>query len=160
MIESWYPFFEWCEFTTIGQIVRQSLWLFPVIEAFHLVAFALLGGMILIVDLRLLGLILRQHSTSDLWYGARHWRRGALAAMVVTGVLLFLSEAVKCFYSQPFWIKIGALILAVLFSFTIGSRIAKAGDRVGPIWPKLAGLISIVLWGTVAWGGRWIGFSG
>lgn len=160
MIESWYPFFEWCEFTLLGQVVRQSLWLFPVIEAFHLVAFALLGGTVLLVDLRQLGLILRQHPTAELWYGARHWRRGALVAMIVTGILLFLSEAVKCFYSQPFWIKIGALILAITFSFAVGSRIAKAGDRAGPFWPRFAGVISIFLWGTVAWGGRWIGFSG
>jgi hypothetical protein len=161
MIESWYPFFEWCEFTQIGQIVRQSLWLFPVIEAFHLVAFALLGGTVLVVDLRLLGLLFRQQSTADLWYSARHWRRASVVVMIITGILLFLSEAVKCFYSQPFWIKIGALILAITFSFAVGSRVAKASDaRVGPIWGKVSAIVSIVLWGTVAWGGRWIGFSG
>ena len=50
-----YPVFEWCESTAVGQVVRDSLWLFPVIEAIHLLALALMGGTILVVDLRLLG---------------------------------------------------------------------------------------------------------
>jgi hypothetical protein len=160
-MESLYPLFEWCEFTLVGQTVRQSLWLFPVIEAFHLVAFALLGGTILIVDLRLLGLVLRDQPVAELWRNASRWRRGALAAMVTTGVLLFLSEAVKCYYSEPFRIKMVALFLAVVFSFAVGSRVAKADpERIGPVWGKLAAAVSIVLWATVAWAGRWIGFSG
>src|SRR5713226_2669711 len=53
------PFFEWCEHTAVGAAIRGSAWLFPVIEAFHLLALALIGGAILIVDLRLLGLGLR-----------------------------------------------------------------------------------------------------
>jgi site-specific recombinase len=161
MMESLYPFFEWCEFSLLGQVVRQSLWLFPVIEAFHLVAFALLGGTILLVDLRLLGLIFRQQPAAELWSNARHWRRGALVAMFITGVLLFLSEAVKCYYSIPFRIKMVALFAGIVFSFVVTSRVARADEaRLGPFWGKLAAIVSIVIWGTVAWGGRWIGFSG
>ena len=54
-------FFEWCEDTAVGHAIRDSLWPFPVIESVHLLALALIGVAILLVDLRLLGLGLRTH---------------------------------------------------------------------------------------------------
>ena len=53
------PFFQWCETLWLGQFVVGSNWLFPVIEAVHLLFLSLLGGAMLIVDLRLLGLGLK-----------------------------------------------------------------------------------------------------
>jgi len=47
------PFFQWCYQTAIGEAIRESLWLFPLIEAFHLVGLGLTAGAVLIVDLRL-----------------------------------------------------------------------------------------------------------
>ena len=154
-------FAEWAEATGVGEAIRASLWLFPIIEAFHLVAFALLGGVILAVDLRLLGVAFRGQPVADLAREVKPWLVGGVITMVVSGVLLFLSEAVKCYYSYPFRIKIACLALAIPFTFLVRNRVAKADpDRVGPFWGKLVGLVSLLLWGTVAWGGRWIGFSG
>ena len=56
------PFFEWCEASWIGNAIRQSLWLFPVIEAVHLLGLCVLGGAVLMVDLRMLGAGLRNHA--------------------------------------------------------------------------------------------------
>ena len=60
------PFFEWCEATTIGTLVRESLWLFPIIEAVHLLGLCLLFGALLIVDLRLLGVGLKDQPIAEL----------------------------------------------------------------------------------------------
>ncbi len=152
------PFFEWCEATLLGQTVRDSLWLFPVIEATHLVAFAVLGGSVLLVNLRLLGLVLRSEPAPRLVEAARPWHRGSLALAVTTGSLLFLSEPMKLYYSDPFWVKIACLALAVVFDFIVLRRVARA--RSEDFRAKLTGLVSLALWSGVAWGGRWIGFSG
>lgn len=154
------PLFNWFETTGVGAYVRASLWLFPVIEAFHLCAFAVIGGAILLVDLRMLGLALTDRPTSAVAGDAHPWLLASLVVMLVSGTLLFLSEAVKCYYSQPFWIKMGALVMAMAFTFTVRSRAARADTQVGGLWPKLVAVVSLVLWSTVAWGGRWIGFSG
>ncbi len=45
------PFFEWCETTPLGLMVRESVWLFPVIESVHLLGLCILGGALLVVDL-------------------------------------------------------------------------------------------------------------
>jgi hypothetical protein len=69
--------------------------------------------------------------------------------------------AVKCYYSQPFWVKMSALSLAVLFTFTVRRRLVTADEvPASPVRGRLVAFASIALWGAVAWGGRWIGFSG
>jgi uncharacterized membrane protein YhdT len=155
------PVFEWLEATAPGEMVRQSLWLFPVIEAFHLVAFAVLGGTVLLTDLRLLGLAMRTQPTAHIAREARPWLLGSLVVMIISGVLLFLSEAIKCYYSFPFKVKITCLFLAIIFTWTLHKRVAMTDDAaIGPIKGRVAAVISLGLWGAVAWGGRWIGFSG
>ena len=155
------PVFEKLEMTGIGEMIRSSLWLFPVIEAFHLVAFAVLGGVVIITDLRLLGLAMKTQPTAQIARDAKPWLKGSLVVVVISGVLLFLSEAVKCYYSIPFRIKISSLVLAILFTWTLHRRVVNADETaLGPVKGRVAAVISLVLWGTVAWGGRWIGFSG
>ena len=154
------PLFEWFELTTVGEIIRSSVWLFPFIEAFHLVAFGVLGGAVLLVDLRLIGLAFRSQPAARVAQEMKPWLQRSLAVAVVSGSLLFVSESVKCYYSEAFWIKITGLFVALIFTATIRRKVtmAEAGN-IGPIWNRLVGVVSIGLWATVAWGGRWIGFS-
>ena len=89
------------------------------------------------------------------------WLVGSLGVMLVTGIGLFLSEATKCYYSTPFWLKMGSLLLAMIFTFTIRRAITNADEgRVNPIVYRLVAVVSLALWFGVGAGGRWIGFSG
>ena len=153
------PFFEWCETVRLGRIVVGSLWLFPVIEAVHLLALSMLGGAVLVVDLRMLGLGLTNRRVEELWREARPWMLGAIAMLVATGVPLFLSEAIKCYYSDAFWVKMTTLPFAILFAFTIRARVIRGAVRYTARRQALVGALSIALWLTVAAAGRWIGFS-
>ena len=153
------PFFEWCESTALGSAIRDSLWLFPVIQAIHLLALALLGGAILVVDLRFFGLGLRRHSVAQVAEEAHPFLVGGLIVMISTGVLLFVSEAIKCYYSPPFWDKMTYLALALVFTFTVRRRVAASSrERVSPVWGKLVALASLGLWFGVGFSGRWIAF--
>ena len=154
-------FFEWCEATALGSAIRESMWLFPVIESVHLLALAVLGGAILLVDLRLLGLGLTRHPVARLARDVQPWLVGSILVMLATGISLFLSEAVKCYYSTPFWVKMSTLPVALLFTATVRRRVVAADEtRARPLVRKLVGVVSILLWFTVAAAGRWIGFSG
>jgi hypothetical protein len=156
-----YPFFEWCEASTIGSGIRNSMWAFAVIESVHLLALAAIGGAVLVVDMRLLGLGLRRQPIAEVARNAYPWFVGSLIVMLVTGVALFLSEAVKCYYSTPFWVKMSSLALATAFSFTVRRKVTLADEsRVRPIWHKVVAIVSLSLWFGVGAGGRWIGFSG
>ena len=153
------PLFQWLEDTSIGAAIRDSLWLFPVIEAVHLLALALMGGTILVVDLRLLGFGLTSQPTAALAKNIQPWLVGGLVTMVLTGVPMFLSEAIKCYYSPPFWYKMSFLVVAMPYTFIVRRRVAAADTvKVGPIWGRLTALVSLGLWFTVGFSGRWIAF--
>jgi hypothetical protein len=158
MDDSWLRLFEWCESTLIGSTIRESRWLFPVVEAIHLLGLCVLGGSLILVDLRMLGAGLRQQPLSSLARDARPWLLGSVAVMIVTGTSMFLSEAVKCYYSAAFWTKMTTLPVALLFTLTVRQRVALASDHTTTA-TRLAAVASLGLWLTVAAAGRWIGFS-
>jgi uncharacterized membrane protein YhdT len=154
------PFFQWCYDTTLGETIRESTFLFPVIEAFHLLGLALTVGAVVLVDLRLLGVGLVRQPVAQLAAGAQPWLIGSLVLMFASGIPLFLSESIKCFYSFPFWVKMTCLFLAILFTFTVRARVARAGLTADKsALGRLTAIVSLCLWFGVAWGGRWIGFS-
>ena len=155
--ESWIGFFEWCEATLLGTVVRESIWLFPVIESVHLTALCLMGGAILVVDLRLLGLGMTGQRVAVLARHVRPWLVAGLLVMMGTGVLLFLSEAIKCFYNTSFWVKMTTLPIAIVFTFAVRNRMLDGLDTSAR--SRLLGIVSIALWFTVAAAGRWIGYS-
>jgi len=154
------PFFTWCENTSLGEAIRDSRWLFPAIESVHLLALAVIGGAVLLMNLRLLGLGLRRQPAAQLWRDTLAWLVGSLTVMLITGMLLFTSEATKLYYHGAFWVKMISLLLAMLFTFTVMRKVALADPgRIRPLWARTASLISLLLWSTVGVCGRWIGFS-
>jgi uncharacterized membrane protein SirB2 len=153
-------FFTWCENTSLGEAIRGSHWLFPVIECFHLLGLAVIGGAVLVVNLRLLGFGIERQPVAQLWRDTRPWLLGSLTVMLVSGMLLFTSEATKLYYHGAFWLKMGSLLLSILFTFTVVRRVALTDPRrVRPFWSRTVALISILFWSGVGIGGRWIGFS-
>jgi len=153
-------FFTLCENSPLGEAIRASNWLFPVIESFHLLGLAVIGGAVLILDLRLLGLGLTRQPTDRIWRDTRPWLLSSLTVMILSGLLLFTSEATKLYYHEAFWVKMISLLLSIIFTFTIARRTALADPkRVSPLWRRVVALVSIVLWSGVGMGGRWIGFS-
>ena len=141
----------------IGEYVRSSLWLFPVIQSFHLIGLGILGGAVVVGDLRLMGILMRTESTRYVIRVTRPWFNFGIFILIITGIPLFLSEAVKCYYSRAFWIKISCLLLGALFVYFIRNPIVLSKDENFMI--KILGFISFSLWVITAASGRWIGFS-
>jgi uncharacterized membrane protein YhdT len=78
---------------------------------------------------------LRRQPVAQLARDAEPWLMGSLLVMVMTGILLFLSDPLKCYYSTPFWVKMSSLSLAIVFAFTVRRTVAAADEtRVGPLW--------------------------
>ena len=112
------------------------------------------------MNLRLLGFGIARQPAAQLWRDTRPWLVGSLTVMLISGMLLFTSEATKLYYHGAFWVKMISLLLAMLYTFTVMRKVALAapGD-VRPLWGRAAALISMLLWSTVGVCGRWIGFS-
>jgi hypothetical protein len=154
------PFFQWCDNTMVAQAIRNSRVAFPVIENFHLFALTVLLGSLVVLVLRQFGLIYRTQPISEVASALRPWNRWSLAVMLTSGVLLFLSEAMKCYGNTSFRIKMLFLFLALLFQFTIYNRIAASEDKSAPVGGKIAAAVALCLWFGVGLAGRAIGFLG
>src|SRR5689334_21726151 len=98
------PWAQWLDGSSLGIAIRDSSILFPIVETFHLLALALLGGAVLVVDLRLWGFGTRQ-PLAQVAKDAQPWLVGSLVVMVISGFLMFMSEVMKLYQSDPFRIK-------------------------------------------------------
>jgi hypothetical protein len=156
-------FCRWIQFSAPLVAMRSSPWLFPVIASIHLLGLALVGGAVFVGDLRLLGFGLSRQPVALVARDAERWLIAGLLVMVPTGLLLFMCFATKYYFLKFFWIKMASLFLVLVFTFSMRRRVvamaAMAGDaHAYPGRRRLAALVSLSLWTTVAIGGRWIGF--
>jgi hypothetical protein len=120
---------------------------------------SVIGGAVLLVDLRLLGLGLRRQPVAQLARDAERWLFGGIAVMVSTGSLLFMCFATKYYYLTFFWVKMAALCLVIVFTLSIRRRVTIADEAdVDSARRTAVALVSLSLWTTIALGGRYIGF--
>jgi hypothetical protein len=152
--------FQWLERTSLSVSINESLWLFAVIEAVHLVALAVIGGAVLAVDLRLLGFAFQKQRVAEIAKVMQPWLIWSLIGMLVTGFVLFISLAASKYYVHDyFWVKMYFLAAAIVFSFTIRHRVIMGDDaRANSAFAKLVALVSLFLWSGVGLAGKAIGY--
>ena len=144
--------------SALGQYMQNSKWGFAIVETFHLVALAILGGCVLFVDLRLLGFILKGESAPVISRDLSRLLLTSLVVMIVSGFALVSEEALKCFYSPAFRWKMALLAAAVLFYFTLHRRaLLQTGKGTPTLWARTAAIVSLILWLGVGVAGRAIG---
>jgi hypothetical protein len=151
---------RWIQFSPPLVAMRSSSWLFPVIASIHLMGLALIGGAVLVGDLRLLGIGLSRQPVAVVARDAERWLIAGLLIMVPTGILQFMCFATKYYYLKFFWVKMASLFVVLVFTFSVRRKIVATADATPnqPSRSKLAALVSLSLWTTIAIGGRWIGF--
>jgi hypothetical protein len=141
----------------LGQFMQKSVWAFAVVETVHLIALAALGGSLILVHLGMLG-ILRRITVRKLASGLFPIVFGGLIVMIVTGILMVSEEALKCFYSPAFPIKMLALGVTVVIYFPLFAAQTRINVDPGPWWQKVAATLSLLSWLTVGLAGRAIAF--
>ena len=157
---SLFEFCQWIQFSPLLVAMRSSPWLFPVIASIHLMGLAVIGGAVLVGDLRLLGFGLSRQPVTLVVRDSERWLIAGLVVMVPTGILQFMCFATKYYFLKFFWVKMVSLLLVLVFTFSVRRKIVAGADeaRIRPGRSRLAALVSLSLWTTVAIGGRWIGF--
>jgi uncharacterized membrane protein len=149
---------EWLQSLPWASGVKESTWQFPVVESIHSLALAVMLWPAAILDLRLLDLVMRRRTVSSVAAQFLPWVWTGFVAMVASGVILFASEAVKCYNSPFFRVKVVLLIVAGLnawvFHETIFRDITTWDNHPStPLRAKLAGGCSLAIWiGIVAMG--------
>lgn len=151
------PFFQWCDNTGLGRWVRSGQWEFPIIETIHILALTFLFAAVVVIDLRLMGLMMKGWTVSGLASELIKYLNASLVVILITGVLLFLSEAVKAFDNPAFWFKVYLLIFTLIFHFTIYAKTIHQ-EQVARAKGWAVGGLSLLAWIGLGWAGRAIGF--
>ena len=142
----------------IADALNSSEWVFPIAECFHITAFAWSIGLIALVDFRLIGVGLKRETTL-----ANRESDGALDAAgagrgIALGPILFLSDPRMYLYNPAFRFKIGALVIAIIFNYTIHRKVALSDSSSAAV-RVLVGVVSLALWISVVFGGLFIAFA-
>jgi hypothetical protein len=153
------PFFQWADTTAVAEAIRNSRFLFPMIESVHLLALTVLLGTVLTLSLRLMGAGFRGQTLPSLARTLQPLTGGSLMVMLATGSLLFASEAMKCYENPPFWAKMEMLAMAIVFQYTFVRSTVRLDGAVSRS-PRafVAAVGSLILWFGVGAAGRAIGF--
>jgi len=143
--------------------VRESALVYPIILSTHLICIAVFGGMILMTDLRLLGVGLRDSTVAEVVNGLRVYKRIGFVVMVICGLLLGTSEAVKYSPNPYFWTKMVLLVLVGVHAMVFKSTVYDHPEELdkSPVLPtraKAAGVLSLILWVSIPVCGRLIAY--
>ncbi|MBH79900.1 MAG: hypothetical protein CMQ49_05255 [Gammaproteobacteria bacterium] len=153
-------FFEWLDASYLATLSKSSAGMFAVVQMVHLLALALLGGMVLLGDLRLLGVLLRDVASEVVLANTQKWFSIALLGLVVSGVYMSAAVAMKLYYNEMFWAKLAALVVGVVFVYAIRRPLLRHDHQsISPWVLRCVAVASMTVWITVAACGRWIGFS-
>jgi hypothetical protein len=155
---------QWAQSTSFFTALRSSWYVYPVVLSLHLLGIAIFGGLVLVTNMRLLGLALRDRSISDLVDQLRIPKRFGLVLIATCGVLMLGAKAEEYYYNTFFRLKLLLLGLIFVHGWVFRRGVyynASELDRASPRIPgraKLAASLSILLLVGLACAGRGIGY--
>lgn len=150
------PFFRWADHTAVAVFIRDSTWIFALLEVFHLFGLTLLLGTLTVIALRMCNLGMTSQTLPEVASDTYPFMIGGMAVSIGSGLLLFVSEALKCYSSVPFFIKMSLLFAGLVFTFTFQRRLTQAEQPSSAA--KFAAVFSLAMWFGVGLAGRAIAF--
>ena len=158
------PFCEWLASTRGSIALHESLYMYPLVESVHVLTLCIFVGMSVMLDLRLLGIAWRRVPVAEVTDRLVPWMVAGFVVMVVTGVLLFYAIPVRSYQNVFFRLKLIALVLAGanawIFHNGVHRKVAEWGiGRRPPRKARVAGALSLLLWGVIIVCGRMIAYN-
>src|SRR5262249_45652507 len=152
------------ESSQLASRIRDSLYLFPLIESFHVIGLTMVFGTIAIIDLRLLGIASTRRSFRRIASDVLKWTWAAFVLTVTTGSLMFVTNAGVYYHNSYFRTKMVLLVLSginmLIFELTAARTVRDWENRTtAPLAGRTAAAVSLILWISIIFLGRWTGFT-
>ena len=155
---------EWLQGTSLSNAIAARAWIVPASQSIHILAIGIVMASIAMLDLRLAGFIGREQSMRTLTLRFYPWIWGALAVLLVTGIVQTLAEPARELLNWIFWTKMGLVVAAVLVTMPIRSLLEDC--RYRDLAPRKRAIVracavtSLVFWVAIVVCGRWIAYAG
>ena len=159
-----HDFATWLDSHAWSTALHESLWVYPLMESTHVLTVVLFVGMLVMVDLRMLGFAFRDTPVSEMTSRLLPWSVAGFVIMVVTGTLLFYAIPVRTAHSVWFRIKVVMLILAGINAWWFHKRVTQDRERWDsevkpPFGVRLTAALSLCSWACVIVAGRMIAYN-
>jgi len=146
---------EWLESSALARMVQESMWGYPIVLSSHAVGMAILVGLALMINFRVLGLAPKVPLTALKTMFRIAWV--GLVINVASGAMLFVANADAFYESTPFWLKISLLVVGITLLVMLSRRIPGASDSAQDYVPTpqvrwMAFLSSVALFGVIVFG--------
>jgi hypothetical protein len=150
-------FLNWLQHTWWAVGIKESDFVFPLIEGSHILSLSFSVGMVMILDMRLLRISFRSQPVSLLMGQLMPWTMTGFAVMLLTGFLLFAAQAVKVYGNTFFRIKMVLMLLAGLnalyYQVRYYPKMAEWERTKTPLGVRIIAVLSLILWiGVIACG--------
>jgi hypothetical protein len=157
-------FWHKLEYSALGDWMATSGWAFPTVETIHVIALVTVLGSIAVMDLRMLGLASKNSPLTQVSNNTVKLTWMAFVLAAITGTLLFVSKASSYMINPYFLIKMSLIVVAglnmVYFHLVTWKQVDQWDTAADiPTSVKVSGAVSLVLWLTVVFFGRAIGFT-
>ena len=158
------PALEWLEALPWTTAIRESAWGYPIIETAHVASIVFFAGLVIVMDLRLVGLAFTHAPLSQIQQRLFPWQMAGFVPSTATGLLLCGIDPLRYYGNVFFWIKLGMLVLAGINALAFHQTTYRTAgrwddDQQVPGRVRLAGAVSLLLWSAIIVSGRLIAFT-
>jgi hypothetical protein len=155
---------EWLETTALAIAIQESLYGFAILVGLHILGVAASVGMLLWVDLRLIGVALVRRPLDEIYRSLAPWFATGFTIMLLSGAALFTAFATAAYGNLFFRIKLLLLLLAGANAVVFHRFVTRAADRDGgtespPAAARFAGALSLAIWAGVIVMGRMMSYT-
>lgn len=142
------PIFRSVDQGPMAKFVKEAWYFTPMAGCFHLVALSLLGGAIVMSDLKVIGPGVTASSPAELNRKMNPILIWSTVVLIISGILLALGEVMRLYASPPYWLKMASLFSAILFTFTTRNSVVRNDGKFSVVaWVGLA-VSMIVYWAS------------
>jgi hypothetical protein len=138
--------------------LNNNDWSFPLAECVHISMFAMSVGTIALVDLRLLGWAFRRESPAQLLKSTSLWTLAGLIVVITSGFIIWTSDPLRYYYNWSFRYKIIALLLAIIYNYTIHRKVAQSATSPS-FATVLTATFSLAIWVSIVFAGLFYAFT-
>ena len=156
--------FEWIDTFPSSIAIREGSVAFPLLLTIHVVSMCLFAGLIIMMDLRLLGVGNLKTPFSQIQRRLFPWQAVGIAVNAITGGILVYGQPMRYYTNVFFWVKMVMMVLAAVnamaFHYSTYHSVSKwDADSLMPFGAKMAAVISLALWVFVIMAGRLIAYN-
>jgi len=158
------PALEWLEGLPWTTAIRESAWGYPILETAHVASIVFFAGLVIVMDLRLVGLAFTHAPLTQIQRRLFPWQMAGFVPSTATGLLLCCIDPLRYYGNVFFWVKLGMLVLAGINALAFHRTTYRTAARWDedpqvPGTVRLAGAVSLLLWSAIIVSGRLIAFT-